>query len=105
MIVLNNKKITDPVLLTNSEKDRLREILFVIYPKVFIPEHIISNKEKTEYKAGFLNELFIAAFPDEFKKNIYEVVTKRFDIFVEKRQYLNLVREYTLKKYSVFIKN
>lgn len=104
MIVLNQNKITDPALLTEFEKSQLRELLFSIYPKVFIPAHIVSNKEKTEYKAGYLNELFIIAFPDELKKNIYKAISQRFDIFVEKRQYLNLVQQYTLKKYSVFIK-
>lgn len=105
MILLNKNKIKDPTLLTDSEKDLLRELLFASYPKIHIPKHITSNKEKTEYKTGFLNEIFILAFPDELKKNIYQAVTERFDIFVEKRQYYNLVKEYADKKYSVFIKN
>lgn len=105
MLQLNNNKIKDPILLTDSEKAQLRELLFASYPKIYIPKHIISNKEKTEYKAGFLNEIFILAFPDELKKNIFKAVTERFDIFVEKRQYFNLVKEYAEKKYSVFIKN
>lgn len=104
MILLNQNKIVDPSLLTDSEKSQLRELLFSVYPKVFIPKHITSNKEKIEYKAGYLNELFQAAYPDELKKNIYIAIKDRFDIFVEKRQYLNLVQQYTLKKYSVFIK-
>lgn len=105
MILLNKNKIKDPTLLTDSEKAQLRELLFACYPKVYIPKHIVSNKEKTEYKAGYLNELFISAFPDELKKNIFKAVTERFDIFVEKRQYYNLVREYSEKKKTVFIKN
>jgi len=105
MIVLNNNLIKDPSLLTETEISVLREVLFAQYPRIRIPEHITTNKEKTEYKAGYLNELFLIVFPDQFKKDIFKTVTERFDIFVEKRQYMNLVHEYGLKKYSVFIKN
>ncbi len=105
MILLSNKQIKDPSLLTEPEIVQLREVLFSSYPKVYIPKHITTNKEKAEYKAGFLNELFVKVYPNEFKKDIFESVTKRFDIFVEKRQYMNLLHEYELKKYSVFIKN
>jgi len=105
MILLNNNKIKDPSLLTEPEKAQLRGLLFTSYPKIYIPKHIILNREKSEYKAGYLNELFTLAFPDELKKNIYKAVTERFDIFVEKRQYANLIHDYALKKYSVFIKN
>lgn len=105
MIILNKNKIEDPSLLTDSEISVLREVLFVHCPRVHIPKHIISNKEKTEYKAGYLNELFLIIFPEQLKKDIFKMVTERFDIFVEKRQFLNLVHEYNLKKYSTFIKN
>lgn len=104
MIILNNKNIEDPSLLTQNEIAGLREILFVRYPKIHIPKHVVSNKEKIEYKAGYLNELFSVVFPEQLKKDIYEIVTERFDIFVEKRQYRNLLVEYDLKKYSLFIK-
>lgn len=104
MIILNNKNIQDPSLLTQTEIAGLREVLFVRYPKIHIPKHITSNKEKIEYKAGYINELFSVVFPELLKKDIYTSVTERFDIFVEKRQYSNLINEYSLKKYSLFIK-
>lgn len=104
MIILNKKNIEDPSLLTENEIVGLREVLFERYPKIHIPKHIVSNKEKIEYKAGYLNELFSVVFPNLLKKDIYKAVTERFDIFVEKRQYSNLLNEYSLKKYSSFIK-
>lgn len=105
MILINGKRIKDASLLTESETALLRELLLSEYPKIYIPSYITTNKEKTEYKAGFLNELFLKAFPDHLKKDIIQMICERFDIFVEKRQFLNLIHEYTLKKYSVFIKN
>jgi hypothetical protein len=105
MIILNKKKIIDVALLTEEEIFMLREPLFYIYPKVFIPEHIVSNKEKMIYKVGYLNELFLKVFPEQLKKDIFSIVIKRFDIFVEKRQYYNLVNEYHSEKYSHYIKN
>jgi hypothetical protein len=105
MIILNGKYIKDPSLLTEQETASLRDVLFLKYPKVYIPEHITLNKEKSEYKVGYLNELFSKVFPEVLKKDIFKAVMERFDIFVEKRQYFNLINEYGLKKYSVFIKN
>lgn len=103
MILFNKKQIRDPTLLAEEEVLLLRELLFSKYPKLFIPEHIVSNKEKMEYKVGYLNDLFSTVYPDQLKRDIYTAVTKRFDIFVEQRQYINLVQEYRLKK-SEFIK-
>lgn len=105
MIILNNKAIKDPELLAEEEILLLREVLFNKYPKIIIPDHIVSNKEKMEYKVGYLNELFLKVFPDQLKKDIFSIVIKRFDIFVEKRQYLNLLQQYNLKKNTIFIKN
>jgi 3'-phosphoadenosine 5'-phosphosulfate sulfotransferase (PAPS reductase)/FAD synthetase len=69
-----------------------------------IPKHIVLNKEKKEYKAGFLNELYLILYPDRLKKDIFEDVTNRYDLFVDERQYQNLVHEYGIKKYHTFIK-
>ena len=105
MIILNGKYIKDPSLLTDTEISSLREVFLCKYPKIYIPEHITLNKEKSEYKTGYLNELFSILFPEKLKKDIYKAITERFDIFVEKRQFLNQVHQYGLKKKSVFIKN
>ena len=105
MIILDGTYIKDPSLLTDAQVAVLREALLCKFPKVYIPQHITLNKEKSEYKTGYLNELFVKVFPDNLKKDIMAAIMERFDIFVEKRQYLNQVHQYGLKKYDVFLKN
>lgn len=103
MIILGSKKIIDPAKLSEKELTRLRSFL---YKDIFfyVPEHIKSNKDKKEYKAGYLNELYLLVYPDLLKKQIYQEITDKFQIFVEERQFQNLVHEYSIKKYSTFIK-
>jgi hypothetical protein len=68
-----------------------------------LPEHIVENKDKKIYKAGFLNDCLNCFSTGKTKKSIFEFITKEFDIFVDERQYQNLVRDYKKKKYSFFI--
>jgi hypothetical protein len=70
-----------------------------------IPDHLTENKHKKDYKAGFLNELYSYMNQDKLKKEVFEFVTKRFDVFVDERQYQNMIKEYTKNKYLIFIKN
>ena len=103
MIQFNKKEIVDPVKLNEKELVKLRSFL---YKRVFfdVPEQIKSNKEKKEYKAGYLNELYLLVYPDLLKKQIYQEITNKFQIFVDERQFQNLTHEYSIKKYSNFIK-
>ena len=103
MIQFNKKTIIDPAKLNEKELVKLRSFL---YKRVFfdVPEHIKSNKEKKEYKAGYLNELYLSVYPDLLKKQIYQEITNKFQIFVDERQFQNLTHEYSVKKYSNFIK-
>lgn len=103
MILFNKKWIYDPAKLSDKDIARLRLFL---YGRVFfiVPEHIKSNKEKKEYKAGYLNELYLMVYPDLLKKEIYQEISDKFQIFVDERQFQNLIHEYSLKKYINFIK-
>lgn len=86
----------------------LMEIETEFFDKKFdfiIPDHITENKDKKCYKPGFLNEVYSILRPNTLKKNIFEYVTTQFDIFVDERQYQNLIKEYSEKKYTTFIKN
>lgn len=104
MMFVNSKPISDPVLMTPEDVSVFRAELPKKFWPFFIPIHIISNKDKKDYKTGFLNEIYSLVFPESLKKNIFTEVTKKFDIFVDERQYQNMVAEYNLKKYSFFIK-
>ena len=103
MIQFNKKIIIDPAKLNEKELVKLRSFL---YKRVFFyfSEHFKSNKEKKEYKAGYLNELYLLVYPDLLKKQIYQEITNKFQIFVDERQFQNLTHEYSVKKYSNFIK-
>lgn len=105
MISLNKLKIIDPSLMTDSQIGFLRKDLPLLHFAFFMPEHIVLNKDKKEYKAGYINEVYTVVFPHLLKMQIFHEVTKRFDIFVDERQYQNMIREYSKKKYTVFIKN
>lgn len=106
MIVLNKLKlISDPATVVGSE------IIFLVHSAIetknyefLIPKHIVLNKEKKEYKAGFLNELYLNLYPERAKKDIFREVTDKYQLFVDERQYQNLVHEYGIKKYHTFIK-
>jgi len=102
MLTLNNTIIKDPILASDYQIHSLRDW----FPYAFtVPEHIVTNKDKKDYKAGFLNELYSIVYPDLLKTQIFKEVTARFDIFVDERQYQNMIREYSKKKYVIFIKN
>ena len=70
-----------------------------------IPENIVDNREKKEYYAGFLNEMYSLIYPEKTKRIIFEEVCKLYHIFVDVRQYQNLMKGYKDKKYIHFIKN
>ncbi len=91
--------------MTNNQIGLLRVGLPIQHFPFFVPEHIVLNKDKKEYKAGYINEVYSIVFPHLLKSQIFHEVTKRFDIFVDERQYQNMIREYSKKKYTVFIKN
>lgn len=108
MIVLNNKPVSFTVINDPIQYEKLpTDIRWQLTNGDFkfkIPEYIIENKKKKEYKAGFLNELYLLMMPFETKKKIFEIVSTNFDIFVDERQYQNMISEYQKNKYSVFIK-
>lgn len=103
MIFLNKEVIKDPV---NMSKQQIQDIMARGFSniRIIIPEHIVTNKDKKEYKTGFANEAYSTVFPSLSKTTVFSQVTKIFDIFVEERQYQNMVRDYNTKKYTTFIK-
>ena len=104
MLIVKGKLVKDPAIIASEEILELRLDLHKKFFPFFIPPHISSNKDKKEYKTGFLNEIYAVVFPDLLKKTIFTEVTRKFDIFVDERQYQNMVHEYSIKKYSLFIK-
>jgi hypothetical protein len=81
------------VLKSLAEKG---ELLF------FFPKELKKAKEKRVYKVGFLNELYVNLFFKSkenrwSKDKIFNFVTNKFDIFIERRQYQKDVKEF--KKY------
>lgn len=92
--------ITNPIGSSSSYYSQIENRDF----RFLMPDHIISNNDKKAYKTGFLDEFFSLFYPNKQRKEIYELVTKEFDIFVSERQYRYLVAEYHKKKYTDFIK-
>lgn len=70
-----------------------------------VPENIVDNKGKKEYYAGFLNEMYSLIYPEKSKSVVFKEVCKLFNIFIEERQYQNLIYGYKKNKYTHFIKN
>ena len=99
------KKKTKKKTAKQNKKEHIKHRT-LMYKHIFfnVPKHIKSNKEKKEYKAGYLNELYLLVYPDLLKKQIYQEITNKFQIFVDERQFQNLTHEYSVKKYSNFIK-
>lgn len=69
-----------------------------------IPNHLVSNKDKKNYKTGFLNDVYLLLYPGMEKQDVFKRVTKDHDIFVDLKQYQNIVRTFHTEKYSTFIK-
>lgn len=70
---------------------------------VVIPTHIKKNKEKREYKVGFLNELYKKLFPGWSSLKIFTFVKDHYDIFIDQRQYQIDVKNYKKNKNTKFI--
>ena len=100
MLNIKTKIIKDPV---ETSDFILRSILELKNVPFEIPEYLIKNKDKAKYQSGFLNEVYSLAYPDMSRIDLFETLTKRFHIFIDMRCFQKYVKEYTEKKYSVFI--
>jgi hypothetical protein len=104
MLIYNQTIFIDPACIKEKDCDIIRFGLITSTFGFVVPAHITSNKDKKDYKTGFLNELYSIIFPKYLKRDIFQEVTEKFNIFVDERQYQNMVREYSKKKYTNFIK-
>lgn len=99
--------IIDPSNLQKLEDFDLLELEAEFLDKKFsfiIPNTVVGNKDRRIYHAGFLNEVYSSLKPTLLKKDIFVFITVEYNIFVDERQYQNLIREYNEKKYTTFIK-
>lgn len=61
--------------------------------KFEIPEQIVENKNKLNYKVNFLIESYEAVFPEMKKSEVYKNLNNHFHVFLSERQIQRIVKE------------
>lgn len=109
LTITNNKIIKDPIQMSgpdisSEEYDLVSTQLKQATINFSVPDHIATNKLKTEYRSGFISELYGIFFPEMKKHEVFSEITKNYHIFVDERAFQKHVKEYTEKKHSIFVK-
>lgn len=63
----------------------------------------LRNTNKRIYKSGFLFEVYQIIYPTEKKQKLFEIISEKYDVFVEYRQFQRDVKSYNDKKVSIFV--
>jgi hypothetical protein len=97
MIQLRRTTITAKYLENEFTEEQKKEILE--YDNTFlVPPEITNNNDKQTYRVGFLAEFTKRLYPDKSRTEIYNILEKKYQIFLSRRQIERHIKKFLEKR-------